>query len=302
MTAIQRRAAGLVILGAAACVGVSRDVTGIVCLSLIAAAGGAVLTVEIRERKRLVKGFRYLEECLGNIESNTREVSSASRVVAGGAGSQAASIEETSAATAEVETLASRCAENSDKAAELMKLAKLKLADRNRLLHQMAGSMNAARESNTRISEIIRTVEQIAFQTNILALNAAVEAARAGASGAGFAVVASEVRNLALRCAEAANTSNSMIAESVATAGEAFERLQEVVEANRQSTAAAVKVGELVAEVNRNSQEQTSGFRGISESVARISQVTQTNAAAAEETSAATEHLTQPDTQHGGMC
>jgi methyl-accepting chemotaxis protein/methyl-accepting chemotaxis protein-1 (serine sensor receptor) len=228
---------------------------------------------------------------VAGIEQNIRGISSASRTVAGGASTQAASIEETSAAAVELEALANLCAGNSEKAVELMKIAGIKVAERNRLLNQMALAMEAARTSTSKISGLIKTVEHIAFQTNILALNAAVEAARAGAAGAGFAVVADEVRQLALRCAEAANTSSSMIAESIARTGEAVERLQTVVESNSQSTAAAARVDELIAEVNRNSQEQNSGFRSISESVSRISQITQTNAATAEESSAATEQL-----------
>jgi methyl-accepting chemotaxis protein/methyl-accepting chemotaxis protein-1 (serine sensor receptor) len=260
-------------------------------MAVAIAAGGATLAAEIHSRGRLMRGFRHLGSCLENIENKTREVSSASRVVAGGAGSQAASIEGTSAAAVELEALSGRCAENSNQAAEVMKFAGLKVAERNRLLDRMELAMQSAHDSNARIADVINTVAQIAFQTNILALNAAVESARAGEKGAGFAVVAAEVRQLALRCAEAANTSSSMIAESIARSTEAFEGLQAVVATNSESTAAARRVGELVAEVNRNSQEQTSGFRSLSESVMRISQVTQDNAAAAEESSAATEHL-----------
>src|SRR5262249_17494346 len=135
-----------------------------------------------------------------------------------GATEQAASLEETSASMEEMASMTRQNAEHSETAARLMSEVDERVRHSNTLLGDMVGSMNAIRDSSRHVAKIIKTIDEIAFQTNILALNAAVEAARAGEAGMGFSVVAEEVRNLAQRSAEAARDTARMIEKSISTA------------------------------------------------------------------------------------
>src|SRR5215472_16154004 len=155
----------------------------------------------------------------------------------------------------------------------------------------MVGSMRDITASSEKISKIVKSIDKIAFQTNILALNAAVEAARAGEAGLGFAVVADEVRNLAHRAAEAAKNTSDLIEDSIAKSNQGAARLQEVADVIRIITESAVGVKTQVDEVKASNQEQTHGIEQIAKAVAQMDQITQTTAATAEEGASASEEL-----------
>jgi methyl-accepting chemotaxis protein len=161
----------------------------------------------------------------------------------------------------------------------------------NRNLDEMVGSMKEINGSSEKIAKIIKVIDEIAFQTNILALNAAVEAARAGEAGMGFAVVADEVRNLAQRSAQAAKDTAALIEESIGTSKDGGAKLDLVAKSIQSITGSAAQVKTLVDQIDAGSNEQARGIEQIGGAVGQMEQVTQRNAANAEESAAASEEL-----------
>ena len=220
------------------------------------------------------------------------QVSSASQSLAEGASEQAASLEETSSSLEEMSSMTKRNAETAGKVKELgseaRKAGDLGVKDMTALV----SAMDAIKTSSADIAKIIKTIDEIAFQTNILALNAAVEAARAGEAGAGFAVVADEVRNLAQRCAQAAKETASKIEDAVQKSAVGADISAKVAKSLEEIVGKARQVDEMAGEVAAASQEQSQGISQVNIAVTQMDKVTQSNAANAEESAAAAEELT----------
>jgi len=284
------------------------------------ALGILLSVVTTRSIARLLK--RLTEELAANTEQVTSvstQLTSNSQSLAQGAGEQAASLEETSASLEEISSMTHRNAQNAERAKELTvktrKTAEIGAAstkDMGQAMQnirtasaEMREAMNGIKAASGDVSKIIKTIDEIAFQTNILALNAAVEAARAGEAGMGFAVVADEVRNLAQRSAKAARETTEMIETSIQRS-DAGVRVTDKVTASIEELAArsrqleerlaeilsnAHQVDEQVANIASASAEQSQGISQVSTAVSQMDKVTQGTAASAQESAAAAEEL-----------
>jgi len=223
--------------------------------------------------------------------SAASQVSSSSQSLAEGASEQAASLEETSASLEEMASMTKRNAESASQAKEVARQTRVAAEAGAADMDRMRTAMDAIKSSSSEIAKIVKTIDEIAFQTNILALNAAVEAARAGEAGAGFAVVAEEVRNLAQRSAQSAKETAAKIEDSVAKSEHGVRVSAKVAESLQQIVESARKVDAIVAEIASASQEQTQGISQVNTAVSQMDKVTQANAGNAEETAAAAQEL-----------
>lgn len=218
-------------------------------------------------------------------------VTTSSQTVADGSSAQAAALEETSASLEEISSMTRRNAESSDRAKNLATQTRAAADTGAGDMAAMNSAMTEIKTSSANIGKIIRTIDEIAFQTNILALNAAVEAARAGEAGLGFAVVAEEVRALAQRSAVAARETATKIEDSIARSEHGAKISAKVGSSLSVIVGSARKVDELVAEIATASQEQTKGIAQVVTAVTQMDSVTQSNAASAEETASATRDM-----------
>ncbi|MBC8166105.1 MAG: MCP four helix bundle domain-containing protein [Bryobacteraceae bacterium] len=224
--------------------------------------------------------------------SASGELSGSSQSLSQGASEQAASLEQISASMEQMSAMTRKNSENALSAAGEMAGTIRHVEDSNAALQEMVGSMEAIKCSSEKVAMIIRTINEIAFQTNILALNAAVEAARAGEAGLGFAVVADEVRNLAQRSALAAKDTTELIEVAIQRSTEGGLKLSCVSSAILSITGSVNSVRVLVDEVSEASRQQTQGLAQVTQAVTQVGVVTQTAAANAEQSAAASEELT----------
>ncbi|HWF48823.1 MAG TPA: methyl-accepting chemotaxis protein [Bryobacteraceae bacterium] len=259
----------------------------------IALTLGVLLCLNSRRRvsRELMAIVGSFEDNAGRLAAGVSEVSSSGHALSNGCSQQAASIEEISSSIEEMSAMTLRNSENSARASSMMADTSSQISRSNVALKDMIVSMDAIKASSEKVAKINRTIDDIAFQTNILALNAAVEAARAGDAGMGFAVVADEVRNLAQRSAAAAKDTAFLIEEAIENTQKGSRRLDQVASVIKAITEGGAQVGNLIEEVKEASSQQAQGITQISQAILHVSKITQQAAAGAEEGAAASEEL-----------
>ena len=266
-------------------------ITNSLSLAIILLGTGLATFLVLGLNRVLTRVASSLSEGSIQVASAAGQVSSASQTLAGGASEQAALVEETSSSLVEMSSMTQRNSENAQKTNDLAQQARAAADKGAGDMQGMSAAMEAIKASSDDIAKIIKTIDEIAFQTNILALNAAVEAARAGEAGMGFAVVAEEVRNLAQRSAQAAKETAAKIEGAITKTGQGVEISGKVVRTLNDIVVKVRQVDELVAQVAGASREQTQGLTQINTAMSRMDQVTQNNAASAEESASAAEEL-----------
>jgi len=267
--------------------------TGVIIGVLIALGlGSTIAFIIIRGTTRTLRQVAdSLNEGSDQVASAANQVSASSQSLAEGASEQAASLEETSASLEEMSSMTKKNAENAQSAKNLASETRVAADAGTTDMREMNEAMSAIKTSSDNIAKIIKTIDEIAFQTNILALNAAVEAARAGEAGMGFAVVAEEVRSLAQRSAQAAKETAEKIEDSIQKSAHGVEISSKVGERLQSIATRTKQVDELIGEIATASAEQTQGIQQVNITVSQMDKVTQTNAAGAEEGASAAEEL-----------
>jgi methyl-accepting chemotaxis protein/methyl-accepting chemotaxis protein-1 (serine sensor receptor) len=232
-----------------------------------------------------------LADGANKVADSASHVSTSSQSLFQDCSQQAASLQETAASSEQIRAMAESSTDSCSSTAQLVSMSQDKFLRTNQSLAELTHAMDEINSSSTKISKVIKLIDEIAFQTNILALNAAVEAARAGSSGLGFAVVADEVRNLSQRCAQAASDSTAMIEESIAKCESGKVRLNDVTAAIQAVTEESSKVKTLVDQINTGSAEQTNGISQIARAISDMQKITEASTANAESGAAVANEL-----------
>jgi methyl-accepting chemotaxis protein len=249
-----------------------------------------------------VEAYNKARESLSGLIAKTRmatdNIATASSQLAAGTDDlsqrteeQASSLEETASSMEQMTSTVKQNADNARQANQLSIQAREDAEKGGDVVSQAIKAMDGINQASKRITEMISTIDEIAFQTNLLALNAAVEAARVGEQGRGFAVVAAEVRNLAGRSAAMAKEIKGLVQESTQRVGEGSSLVNQTGQALEDIVRSVTRVADIIAEISAASQEQAAGIEQVNKAVMQMDQITQQNAALVEEAAAASQSV-----------
>ncbi len=258
-------------------------------LLILAGLCAYVITRSIERPIHAVANGLY--EGARQVSDSAAQSSQSSQKLAEGAGEQAASLEETTSSLEEMASMTTRSVEHADEASRLSNQASLAAQDGAEATKRLNTAMDAINESSQKVTHVIKVIEEIAFQTNLLALNAAVEAARAGEHGKGFAVVAEEVRSLAMRAAQAAGETTTLIEEAANRAKDGTGVATEVSEKLALISRDVSEASKRLEEITTASSEQATQVHQVNTALSEIDKVTQSSAAMAEESASTAEQL-----------
>ncbi len=237
------------------------------------------------------KALGSVQESTMQVTIGAEQVANASQALAQGSTEQASALQQVTASINEIAEKTKKNASEATTANDLVNTVRNMAEDGNGQMKSLTGAMNDINDSSETISKIIKTIDDIAFQTNILALNAAVEAARAGVHGKGFAVVAEEVRNLAAKCGSAASETAEMIEDSIRKVGNGRQLASETAEALDRIVASIEEVAGIINNIAISSNDQATAVSQIDQAIGQVSTVVQTNSATSEQCASASEEL-----------
>jgi hypothetical protein len=253
-------------------------------ITLVAALILVRFTVKHAIVTPILNAIRGVQGAAEEAARESERMTQSGRKLARDSQDQAASVEETSVALEQISATAMENATRAQQADTLMKDARQRVESAVQSMDRLAASMHAISTSSNEVAHVLKSIDEIAFHTNILALNAAVEAARAGDVGAGFSVVANEVRSLAQRAAEAARRSADIVERTIADVRNGVE-LVAVTHANfGRLSKSILESNGVVGQIAASSQDQSRGVENIGQAVSRIQTVTQSNAEHARQT------------------
>jgi methyl-accepting chemotaxis protein len=244
--------------------------------------GDLTSVLEVRNRDEIGHVTNRMNLVNENFRNMLGDIVTAAQKLSDATNGQASALEETSSSLEEMGAVTKKNAENASHADQLMHEATKIIEKANKFMTNVTDSMGSISKAGDEMSKIIKTIDEIAFQTKLLALNAAVEAARAGEAGAGFAVVADEVRNLALRASEAARGTSELIQTTVNKVHDGTAMVTETNKAFSEVAGSVTRVGELVSEISEASKEQAQGIEQINQAAIEIDEANQKNALNAE--------------------